>query len=187
MSSTAAAGTVGIPGTAEGQHVNITGDSVRDRLRRLNQGIRIPPHSVWLPFVAATQGAHVIAEIGERADLPDGGSSVAYTALLPKRIVRVVATGTGAWEDPLSGTPDDVTVRSIPIEGAALELDGTSTARSELGSEFTIQTTARLTVDGSSISVPCFPASLRDDTGLVDAFTSAVIAEVNRDPSARLA
>lgn len=163
------------------------GESVRDRLRRLNHGIRIPPHSVWLPFFAATQGGNVIAEIGERTDLSDGGSSVAYTALLPKRIVRVVATGTGLWEDPLSGTPDDVTVRSIPIDGAVLEFDGTSTGRSELGSEFTIQTTARLTVDGSSISVPCFPASLRDDAALVDAFTSAVIAEVNRDASARLA
>lgn len=88
---------------------------------------------------------------------------------------------------PLSGAPDDVTVRSIPIEGALLELEGTSTERSELGSDFTIRTTARLTVDGSPISVPCFPASLRDDAGLVDAFTGAVIAEVNRDASARLA
>ncbi|MEG9226195.1 hypothetical protein [Aeromicrobium sp. Sec7.5] len=167
--------------------MNLTGDSVRDRLRRLNDGIRVPPHSVWLPFFAATEGGNVIAEIGERADLPDGGSSVAYTALLPKRIVRVVATGTGRWEDPLSGAPDDVTVRSIPIEGALLELEGTSTERSELGSDFTIRTTARLTVDGSPISVPCFPASLRDDAGLVDAFTGAVIAEVNRDASARLA
>lgn len=167
--------------------MDITGESVRDRLRQLNHGIRIPPHSVWLPFLAATQGGNVIAEIGERTDLPDGGSSVAYTALLPKRIVRVVATGTGRWEDPLSGTPDEVTVRSTPIDGAVLELDGTSTERSELGSEFTIRTTARLSVDGSSISVPCFPTSLRDDPDLVDAFTSAVIAEVNRDASARLA
>ena len=167
--------------------MNITGDNVRDRLRRLNHGIRIPPHSVWLPFFAATQGGNVIAEIGERADLPDGGSSVAYTALLPKRLVRVVATGTGPWEDPLSGTPDDVTVRSIPIDGAVLELDGTSTERSELGTEFTIWTPARLTVDGTSISVPCFPTSLRDDGALVDAFASAVIAEVNRDAAARLA
>ncbi|WP_229054119.1 hypothetical protein [Aeromicrobium sp. Leaf350] len=162
--------------------MEIAGEDVRDRLRRLGPDGRITHQSVWAPYLVATSGAAApLAEMAERQELPEGGSAVVYTGLLPKRLVRVVARGRGEWEDPFGAGPSSVEVTSSSIEAAAYRLENLDTLRSEVVGSFTVRSDLVIEAGDEAVPVPYFRAPRRgapDDD--VDAFVMAVLAELNR-------
>ena len=161
--------------------MEIAGADVRDRLRRLGPDGRITHQAVWAPYLVATTGAHVIAEIAERLDLPDGRSAAVYTGLLRKRLVRVVATGEGQWEDPFGAGPESIEVSSISIDGAAYRLEHLDTRRSEVVGSFAVRADLMIESGDQVVPIPYVQGPRRGaPEGDVDGFVEAVLTELNR-------
>ncbi|GAA1730975.1 hypothetical protein [Aeromicrobium alkaliterrae] len=161
--------------------MEISGADVRDRLRRLGPDGRITHQAVWAPYLVATSGAEPLAEIAERQDLSDGESAVVYTGLLRKRIVRVVATGRGDWEDPFGAGPASVEVTSASIDNAGYRLENLDTLRGQEVGSFAVRADMVVEAHGEAVPIPYFRGARRgapDED--VDSFLLAVLAELNR-------
>lgn len=148
----------------------------RGLLAALRRSGPLPPPSTWLPLVALAGGREPDAVLAEREDA-GGTVTIALHAVVGGRLLRVVGTGTGHWDDPLAGdAPASVVAESWTVSGVKAGVLDAVAERDADSARWAYR--PRLVVDcgGEQVTVPYLDDLDPAAEEAADRFTAALLA-----------